>query len=240
MNSEDNQHKKPDCLDDEHFLLVKKIAKHMAGRLHSSIRIEDLFQSGMVGLLEAQNKYDPDKGASFSTFASIRIRGAMLDELRRGDWAPRSVHRNSRRILEAIREVEHQTGRDARDNEVATHLDISLDEYHKMLQDSNGVRVCEFEDSNNVLDTSDMLVRKSDSPIEAIRVQEFKETLAGHVSELPENERLVLALYYEEDLNLREVGEVLGVTESRISQIHSQAVHRLKARLNNNSEMASE
>lgn len=231
MKSSTDAYSSADRVNDEHILLVTKIAKHMAGRLPNTVRFEDLVQSGMVGLLEAMNNYDETKGASFSTFASIRIKGAMIDELRRGDWAPRSVHRNSRRILDAIRVVENETGRDAKDADVAEKMGVSINEYHSMLQDTNGVRVCELEDTSIIGDGVEMFMNQMDSPLEAVNVIEYKEKLAEQVAKLPKKERLVLALYYEEDLNLKEVGEVLGVTESRISQIHSQAVLRLKSRL---------
>ncbi|MAZ44140.1 MAG: RNA polymerase sigma factor FliA [Legionellales bacterium] len=232
MKNSTESYSAAEAVKDEHILLVTKIAKHMTGRLPSSVKYEDLVQSGMVGLLEAMNNFDDSKGASFSTFASIRIKGAMIDELRRGDWAPRSVHRNSRRILDAIRMVENETGRDAKDADVAEKMGVSLDEYHNMLQDTNGVRVCELEDTSVISDDGlGTFFQQTDSPLEAVKVIKYKEQLAEQVSKLPQKERLVLALYYEEDLNLKEVGEVLGVTESRISQIHSQAVLRLKSRL---------
>lgn len=215
-----------------HAGLVKRIAHHLKGRLPPSVQIEDLIQAGMIGLLEASKNYDDSKGASFETYSGIRIRGSMLDEIRKGDWAPRSVHRNTRRITQAIRDVENEIGRDAKDHEVAAALEISLEEYHKMLQDSVGTRIFGFDD----VGVSDDLVAEGivgyfPSPLDGLQKADFHKALARGIAGLPERERLVLALYYDEELNLREVGNVLGVSESRVSQIHSQAMLRLQSRM---------
>ncbi len=216
----------------QHAGLVKRIAHHLKGRLPASVQIEDLIQSGMIGLLEASKNFDDTKGASFETYSGIRIRGAMLDEIRKGDWAPRSVHRNTRKITQAIRDVENATGRDARDHEVAELLEITLAEYHRMLQDSVGTKIYGFEDVGFSDDAiADSLSGYFPSPLDGLQATDFQKSLAKAVSALPERERLVLALYYDEELNLREVGVVLGVSESRVSQIHSQAMLRLQARM---------
>lgn len=211
---------------------VRKIAYHLIGKLPKNIQIEDLIQSGMIGLIEAAKNYDFSKGASFQTYAGIRVRGAMLDEIRKGDWVPRSVHRNSRKISQAIKELENKTGRDARDYEIAEYMNISLKEYHQMLKDTNGARLFAFDDltlSHDDIENLDQSL--SPSPLENLQKSDFQRILAKGIAELPEKERLVLALYYNEDLNLKEVGHVLGVSESRISQIHSQAMLRLQSRL---------
>ncbi len=212
--------------------LVKRIAQHLLGRLPPCVQLEDLIQAGMMGLLEASKNYDISKGASFDTYASIRIRGAMLDEIRKGDWAPRSVHRNTRKVAKAIREIENQTGRDAKDHEVAKNLNISLQEYHEWLQETNGSRMFAFYDVglNEEAITSGMHVT-TPGPLDGLQQDDFKQSLAKGIESLPERERLVLTLYYDEELNLREVGQILGVSESRISQIHSQAMARLQTRL---------
>lgn len=214
--------------------LVKRIAFHMMMRMPASVQVDDLIQAGMIGLIEAAQKYDSSKGASFETYAGIRIRGSIVDEMRRGDWAPRSVHRNSRRIAQAIKAVEARTGRDARDHEIAAELDIDLDEYFAMLQDSNSSRLYSYEETFGEEDSNIDASETSSafaSPFEGIQREGLKKALAEAITQLPERERMVLALYYNEELNLKEIGLVMGVSESRVSQIHSQAAARLKSRL---------
>ena len=216
----------------KHAPLVKRIAYHLVSRLPPSVLPDDLIQAGMIGLLEASRKYDASQGASFETYAGIRIRGAMLDEIRRSDWAPRSVHKKARVVAEAVRQIENETGRDARDHEVAERLEMPLDEYHTMLQAASGYRVMSFEDIGPGDDTySESFMDGTGTPLEGLQKDDFKKYLADAISGLPERERLVMALYYSEELNLREIGEVLGVSESRVCQIHSQAVIRLQARM---------
>ena len=221
-----------DDLVREHAPLVKRIAHHLMGRLPDSVQVDDLIQAGMIGLLEAARKYDGGKGASFETYAGIRIRGAMLDEIRKGDWAPRSVHRNSRRISDAIRQVESEKGRDAEDSEVAAALGISQDEYHQILKDSAGCRLFSYEEIVENDGGHEFTDETTPGPGAGMERDAFRKHLAEAIGALPEREQLVLALYYDEELNLKEIGAVLGVSESRVSQLHSQATHRLRARLN--------
>jgi RNA polymerase sigma factor for flagellar operon FliA len=199
----------------------------------SSVQVDDLVQSGMIGLLEAARKYDLSKGASFETYAGIRIRGAMLDEIRKGDWAPRSVHRKSRQVADAIKAVEMRTGTDARDQDVAAELEMTLEDYHAILQDASGSRLFSFDD---MLEGDDSMIEKVagevPNPLEGLQNDMFRGELAAAIATLPEREQLVLALYYDEELNLKEIGQVLGVSESRVSQIHTQAALRLRSRLN--------
>ncbi|MGL5758615.1 RNA polymerase sigma factor FliA [Plesiomonas sp.] len=212
--------------------LVKRIACHLLGRLPSSVLLEDLVQAGMIGLLEAYQNYDASKGASFETYAGIRIRGAMLDEIRRGDWIPRSVHRNSRSITEAIGQLEKQLGRNPRDSEVAEYLQVSTDAYHQMLQDVNGGRIIGFDDLGVPEDIAFAPeARHQDLPFQGVEEGNFQQALADAIRTLPEREALILSLYYDEELNLKEIGAVLGVSESRVSQILSQTMHRLRAKL---------
>lgn len=215
----------------QHVPLVKRIAYHLMGRLPDTVQIDDLIQSGMLGLLEAIKHYDAGQGASFETYAGIRIRGAMLDELRRADWTPRSVHKKARMVAEAIREVENRLGRDAKDSEVAAHLGIGMDEYGHILQDAVSCKTFSVEElvqgEDGVIDN----VRGGSQPDEQLMQQDFQNALARAIAELPERERLVISLYYDDELNLREIGKVLDVSESRISQICSQAMLRLRARL---------
>jgi len=221
-----------DQLVQRHGVLVKRIAHHLLARMPSSVQVDDLIQAGLIGLLESARSFDSSKGASFETFAGIRIRGAMIDELRRGDWAPRSVHRNQRRVADAIRQVEARLGRDASDDEVARELKIPLTEYHQLLTDSMGTRLFSIEDLNEEgSDALDHIAGDEASPLDHLQQESLQRQLATEIANLPERERLVLALYYDEELNLKEIGLVLGVTESRVSQIHSQAALRLRSRL---------
>ncbi|MAV32549.1 MAG: RNA polymerase sigma factor FliA [Deltaproteobacteria bacterium] len=212
--------------------LVKRIAHHLLLRMPSSVQVDDLIQSGMIGLLEAARKYDVSKGASFETYAGIRIRGSMLDEVRKGDWAPRSVHRKSRKVAEAIKAIEARTGSDAKDKDIAAELEIDLNAYYAILQDASGSRLFSFDD---VMEGDDSAIETAagelPGPCDGLQRDSFKSHLALAIDNLPPREKLVLALYYDEELNLKEIGEVIGVSESRVSQIHSQAAMRLRSRL---------
>jgi RNA polymerase sigma factor for flagellar operon FliA len=223
-----------DDLVERHAPLVKRIACHLINRLPASVQLEDLIQAGMIGLLEASRNYDEHQGASFETYAGIRIRGAMLDEIRKNDWAPRSVHRKARMVAEAVREIEHIHGRDARDTEIAETLDISLEEYYRILQDNSYHKVLSVEDIG--LGDESLLENVSDNApgiLDGLQKEDMQRFVSEAIASLPERERLVMALYYDEELNLREIGAVMGVSESRVSQIHSQAVIRLQARMAN-------
>jgi RNA polymerase sigma factor for flagellar operon FliA len=230
-----------DCVS-RHADLVRRIAHHLAARLPASVEIDDLIQSGMIGLIEASRSYDPEQGASFETYASIRIRGSMIDEIRRGDWVPRSVHRRARQAAATVREIEQRTGRAAvreleqasgraaTPQEVAARLEMPLPEYMKLLEDASRGQVLSLdshvEDHGEVHAPSGGL-----SPQQTLERSDFGRELAGAIGQLPEREQLVLSLYYEQELNLKEIGAVLGVSESRVCQIHGQAVLRLRGRL---------
>lgn len=211
--------------------LVKRIAHHMLARLPASVQLDDLLQSGMIGLLEASAKFDGSKGAKFETFAGIRIRGAMIDEIRRGDWVPRSVHRNNRKVAQAIDELEQELGRDAKDIEIAEKLEMPLNEYHTILNDVSVGKVIGIEDlgvSQDVIVTED---DHDDESFESLAETQFQSALVEAIKTLPERDALVLSLYYDEALNLKEIGAILEVSESRVSQILSQAMLRLKGKL---------
>ncbi|MBD0785104.1 RNA polymerase sigma factor FliA [Vibrio sp. Y2-5] len=217
---------------EQYSVLVKRIAHHLIGRLPPNVLIDDLIQAGMIGLLEAQKNYDGSKGASFETYAGIRIRGAMLDDIRRGDWVPRSVHRHNREISQAISELEGILNRDPSDAEVAKHLNMPLDQYHTVLSDINCSRIVGIEDLGVSDDAISPLEDDEDnSPFQGVADESFRKALVESIKSLPEREALVLSLYYDEELNLKEIGEVIGVSESRVSQILSQSMQRLRTKL---------
>lgn len=213
----------------EHIGLVKRIAYHLLHRLPSSVQVDDLIQAGTIGLIEASKHYDAAQGASFETYAGIRIRGAMLDEVRQGDWAPRSVHRKMRQVSEAIRVIEHSTGRDARDADVAKQLGISLSDYHDIMRDSASARIfsLDAEDEDHPL----QIGSDEREPLSVLQEEGFDQALVKCIGELPEREQLVMSLYYNDELNLKEIGQVLEISESRVCQIHGQALARIRARL---------
>ncbi|MFT5879618.1 MAG: RNA polymerase sigma factor for flagellar operon FliA [Moritella sp.] len=222
----------PSDVVEQFGFLVKRIAHHLLLRLPASVQLDDLIQSGMIGLLDAARNFDGTKGASFETYAGIRIRGSMIDEMRRGDWVPRSVHKNGRNIAAAIDRIEKKSGADAKDTDIAEELGVSLSQYHSMLMDVNSGHILAVEDLTvNNEDAYAVYEGQSSTPFTAFSEQRFQHALAKCIKTLPERESLVLSLYYDEELNLREIGEVLDVSESRVSQIHSQAMHRVKARM---------
>ncbi len=213
-----------------HASLVKRIAYHLLNRLPPTVQVDDLIQAGMIGLLEAASNFNSTMGASFETFAGIRIRGAMIDEIRRSDWTPRSVHRKYREVTEAIRKIESETGEDASDTDVANLLGISLSDYHQILIDSSSARIYSIE----ALEENQEAVLPSSNeytPEQAFGGVEYQRQLAMAIKNLPEKEQLVMSLYYDDELNFREIGEVLEVSESRICQLHGQALVRIKARM---------
>lgn len=215
----------------QHAPLVKRIAYHLLNRLPDSVQVDDLIQAGMLGLLEAIKHYDVSHGASFETYAGIRIRGSMLDEIRRSDWTPRSVHKKSRMVSDAIQAIENKTGSEARDTDIAGYLGITLDEYNHILQDATSCRVFSVEELAQTGDHCFDESQTMEEPLDGLSRDGFQRALANAIISLPERERLVISLYYDDELNLREIGEVLNISESRVSQISTQAVLRLRSRL---------
>ena len=214
--------------------LVKRIAYHLMARLPSSVQVDDLIQNGMMGLLDAINRFEAGMGAQFETYAAQRVRGAMLDGLRENDWLPRSLRRDFRRIEVAISQLEQQFGRAPSEQELANSLDMTLADYQKMLQDARGHQLISFEDMVDDGDDDFLerhLIDESGEPSKILEDQSLRQLLAQGIELLPEREKLMMALYYEQDLNLREIGAVMNVTESRVCQLHSQAVARLRARI---------
>lgn len=203
----------------EHATLVNKIARHLIARLPAHIQLDDLIQAGMIGLLEAAQKYDPHKGASFETFAGIRIRGAMLDEVRRHEWIPRTLCKQKRLLSSAEERVEQKAGRAPEDSELAKELQMDLNLLHQLKNElmQSKLEHCRIEGISNF-----------PTPLEVVQKMALQRELTFAISNLPEKESLVLSLYYDEELNLKEIGQVIGVSESRVCQIHNQAMTHLQ------------
>jgi len=219
---------------ERHGELVRRIAHHLAARLPASVEIDDLIQAGMLGLIDAARNFSADQGAAFETYASIRIRGAMIDEIRRGDWVPRSVHRRYRDLIKATRAIEQRTGCAATGQQVAAELGISIDDYHAMVEKAARGQLVSLDAHMDEHDGETRLAAPgagSATPAREFERDAFRTALGSAIGDLPEREQLVLSLYYEQELNLREIGAVLGVSESRVCQIHGQATVRLRARL---------
>ncbi|WP_280549479.1 MULTISPECIES: RNA polymerase sigma factor FliA [unclassified Halomonas] len=215
----------------EYLPMVRRQALALQVRLPASIELDDLIQAGTVGLLEAMGRFNSGKGASFATFANQRIRGAMLDELRSRDWLPRSVRRSARAVDEAVRRLEQHLGRPPEETEIATELEMPLADYRRLLNDTNSGQLLPFEELMAEGGESRLESRALESPFSRLVDQEKREQIIEAIEALPERETLLMALYYQEELNLKEIGAVLGVSESRVCQLHSQAVSRLRARL---------
>ncbi|MBI1175084.1 MAG: FliA/WhiG family RNA polymerase sigma factor [Sideroxydans sp.] len=215
----------------EYAPLVKRIAFHMKAKLPSSVEVDDIIQAGMMGLLDASNRYDELRGAQFETYAAQRIRGAMLDELRQADWMPRNLRRDMRRIESAINKLQQRMGKPPSEADIARDLGMSLDEYQQMLFEARGAQLLYYEDfhqeeGEDFLDRYDL---DSDmDPVDLLRDERFRGALIKAIEDLPERERMLMGMHYEQDMNLREIGEVMGVSESRVCQLHSQAVARLR------------
>ncbi len=224
---------KEQCLRD-YAHLVKRIAHQLMTRLPYSVQIDDLIQAGMMGLLDAASRFDEFHGAQFETYSTQRIRGAMLDELRAADWLPRSLRRNMRRIEGTISRLQQKLGRAPNETEIAKDLEVSLVTYQQMLQEARGAQLIYYEDFHGE-DDEDFFERfefSSDSdPLTLLQDERFKAELIIAIDGLPERERMLMGMIYEQEMNLREIGEVMGVSESRISQLHSQAVARLRSRI---------
>lgn len=219
---------------EEYAPLVRRIAHYMMAKLPASVEVDDIVQAGMMGLLDAVGRYEESQGAQFETYAAQRIRGAILDELRSADWLPRSIRKNMRQIENALNTLQQQVGRPPTEKEVATQLGLSLSEYQKTLQDARGYQLLHYEDLGYAGEDS-FFDRDSShahgSALDSLIDEDRRHRLVEAIDGLPEREKLVMGLYYEQELNLREIGEVMGVSESRICQLHTQAVARLRANL---------
>lgn len=212
----------------QHAPLVKRIALHLINRLPKTVQLEDLIQAGMIGLLEASQRFDPLQNASFETFAGTRIRGAMIDELRNNHWASRSTHQNIRKVSEAIRAIEKRKQGAATAQEIALELNVSIEDYYDVLND---ISTNEWLNLDDV--TEDRYSENEENTPESIV---SKESLTKHLVDclknLPEREQLILSLYYNEEFNFKEIAKILDITEARVSQIHSQTIARLMSQVN--------
>ena len=215
--------------------MVRRLASQMMARLPANVEIDDLIQAGMIGLMDALSRFETGHGAQFETFAMQRVRGAMIDELRGSDWMPRSVRRNQRAIEAAIHAVEQLLRRPPTELEVATHMGVSLAEYQQMLGDAHGGQLLYLDELVGSDGDETFLDRQpgpdGNDPLEILGDDRLRHALAAAIEALPEREKQVMGMYYERDMNLREIGAVLGVTESRVCQLHSQAVTRIRAKL---------
>jgi RNA polymerase sigma factor for flagellar operon FliA len=217
--------------------LVRRLAHQMIARLPANVELDDMIQAGMMGLMDAVTRFDEAQGVQFEAYAASRIRGSMLDELRANDWLPRSARKSQRDIENAIRRVEARCKRAATEAEIAREMNIPVHEYQELLNDARGAQLIYFEDLGSDGDDEDYLERhvaddKGD-PSSILRDKRFRSALVTAIEDLPEREKVLMSMYYEQDMNLREIGAVMGVTESRVCQLHSQAVARLRAKLKN-------
>ena len=218
----------------EHMPLVKRLAHQMKAKLPPSVEVDDLVQAGMMGLLDAINRYEENHGAQFETYAVLRIRGAMLDELRSSDWMPRSTRANMRKVEQAMATLQQQLGRPPSESEVAKSLKLSLADYQELLGDSGGHQLVYYEDFHDDDGNDSFLDRYAvddDDPLKSLLDTDFRQAVIDAIDALPPREKMLMGLYYEEELNLKEIGAVMGVSESRVSQLHTQAVARLRTYL---------
>jgi RNA polymerase sigma factor FliA len=221
----------------EYAPLIRFIAQKIAVRLPSHIELDDLISSGVIGLMDAIEKYDPERDNKFKTYAEFRIRGAILDELRAQDWVPRSVRDKAKLVDRTLVQLEAELGRTPDDFEVADRLNITVDEYYDLINQVRPVSVLSIDESATFSSVDKVSILsllescKLNNPLSQLKIKSVKEIVTKAIEDLPERQRLVLSLYYYEDLNLKEIGKVLRVTESRVSQLHAQAVTRLRAKL---------
>lgn len=225
---------KNDLLTD-HMPLVKRLAHHMKAKLPPSVEVDDLIQAGMIGLLDAISRYEENHGAQFETYAVLRIRGAMLDELRSSDWLPRSMRQNMRKIEAAMSSLQQKLGHAPSESEVAKSLKLSLSDYQDMLSDGGGHQLLYYEDFHDNEGGNDSFLDRyavdDADPLRSLMDGDFRQAVVDAIDALPPREKILMGLYYEEELNLKEIGAVMGVSESRVSQLHTQAVARLRATL---------
>ena len=216
--------------------LVKRLAHQMKAKLPPSVEVDDLIQAGMIGLLDAVNRYEETHGAQFETYAVQRIRGSMLDELRSSDWLPRSMRQSMRKIEVAMNTLQQKLGRAPLETEVASLLKMSLTEYQDLLGDGGGHQLLYYEDFHDTTEGNEHFLDRyctdlSDNPLQSLLNAGFRDAVIRAIDALPDREKILMGLYYEQEMNLKEIGAVMGVSESRISQLHSQAIARMRAYL---------
>ena len=218
--------------------MIKYVANRIAMRLPPHIEVDDLISVGVLGLMDAITKYDSSRGAKFKTYAEFRVRGAILDELRSMDWVPRSIRQKASKVDKVVQGLQAKLRRAPEDEEVAKEMGLSLDQFHETLNETKSIPIFSLEDlgiakeSGDQQSLLDCLAGKADAdPQTQVRLVELKEIIAKAIDALPEKERLMVSLYYYEELTMKEIGAVLDITESRVSQIHSKAVYRLRTKL---------
>ncbi len=220
----------------QHAPLVRRIAHHMIAKLPPNVEVDDLIQVGMIGLAEALSRFEAAQGVQFETFASQRIRGAMLDELRGSDWMSRSSRKSQKDIEQALHRVEQRLGRSPLESEIAAELGLGLEEYQSLLGKVRGTQLVYLEDMQYGDEGDDGFLERhvadaSADPLSQLRDQRLRGALIDAINALPEREQYIMGMYYEHDMNLKEIAAVLGVTESRVCQLHSQAIARLRAKM---------
>ena len=216
--------------------LVHRLAHHMMAKLPASVEVDDLIQVGLIGLSEALSRYETGQGAQFETFATQRIRGAMLDELRENDWMSRGSRKNQKDIEQALRRLEHRLGRSPIESEIAAELGLSLSDYQSLLGKVRGTQLIYLEDMGRSGEDDDGFLDRhvadnDDDPLNLLGDQRLRQALVAAIKTLPEREQFVMSMYYEQDMNLKEIAAVLNITESRVCQLHSQSVARLRAKM---------
>jgi len=220
----------------EHAQLIKYIAHRIALRVPPHIETQDLIDAGVVGLIDAIEKYDPSKNVKFKTYAEFRIRGAIFDELRSLDWVPRSIRKMVNKLEDTYITLEQRLGRPATDEEVAEEMDLETEDFYQLLKQARGVSLTSIDQTLKIENSKTTILEVTEdshenNPLEQFNISEMKEQVAKAIDNLPEKERLVISLYYYEELTMKEVGKVLNLTESRVSQIHTKAILRLRGRL---------
>ncbi len=212
--------------------LVRKLAHHMMAKLPANVQVDDLIQVGLIGLSEALTRFEATQGVQFETFATQRIRGAMLDELRENDWASRGTRKSQKEIEESIRGLEHRLGRSPLESEIASDLGMSLSDYQSLLAKVRGTQLVYLEDLSRSAEEEDSFLDRHMGDAEADPLNMLRnQRLRAAINNLPEREQYIMSMYYEQDMNLKEIAAVLDVTESRICQLHSQSIARLRAKM---------